>query len=474
MGYPRAKYNKIILLVIIISSIIILTAQSRLSGIKIINTGTTTELSQYGITWIFKNPVTFGTYVNGDYWVIGPVEIVEITPASTDIAGRIKNGSMINPDPTMGNVQGFDSSARDIAYLSELNVARPNGNNLSSSNSLIVPAGSSLISSISYPVEGNRPQITDAAVLTVVSVAPADGAFRPPYCGRDKEAHYNYSQVDTSLLQRLTPVPGTPTMSEAASFFRRPWIDFVQDWPQRDVHAANNMPSYGRDIASRVGVGALMLHLDFSVSEKKELLVGYLQVGIDLWGIIQAGGIGYLPNGGHASGRKWPILFAGLLLGDSEMQNIGPGDGTGVAYFGEDAQTFYVAQSDIDITNSSLWYIDDRHDDPQPYNSSLLGMPEWSIRAATEPQRGDASWGRMYRVCCTATAWSGFVLAARIMGVVDLWDHDALFDYQDRYMALMNGEPDPFGYTVNSQPTEPFEDFRAWTDFEENMWDAYR
>jgi hypothetical protein len=37
---------------------------------------TTKSPTQYGITWEFANPVTFGQYINGDYWVVGPVELV--------------------------------------------------------------------------------------------------------------------------------------------------------------------------------------------------------------------------------------------------------------------------------------------------------------------------------------------------------------------------------------------------------------
>ena len=46
---------------------------------------------------------------------------------------------------------------------------------------------------------------------------------------------------------------------------------------------------------------------------------------------------------------------------------------------------------------------------------------------------------------------------ARIMGLRQAWQHDALFDYQDRYMA-----------------TEPHEGYRCWDPFTEAMWDAYR
>ena len=38
------------------------------------------EVSQYGITWKFDKPYTVGQFITGDYWVLGPVNIVSVTP----------------------------------------------------------------------------------------------------------------------------------------------------------------------------------------------------------------------------------------------------------------------------------------------------------------------------------------------------------------------------------------------------------
>ncbi len=40
-----------------------------------------TEISQYGITWTFDRPAKTGRFITGDWWVLGPVTIVKITPA---------------------------------------------------------------------------------------------------------------------------------------------------------------------------------------------------------------------------------------------------------------------------------------------------------------------------------------------------------------------------------------------------------
>jgi hypothetical protein len=37
------------------------------------------------------------------------------------------------------------------------------------------------------------------------------------------------------------------------------------------------------------------------------------ELGIDNYGVLKAGGK-WPADGGHMNGRKWPILFAGLLL----------------------------------------------------------------------------------------------------------------------------------------------------------------
>lgn len=458
-----------------------LQAQTSTSGIRIVMTDTTRALSQHGITWTFKDPVRFGTYANGDFWVEGPVDIISIYPPSEKIHGRVKNGSMVNPDPELGPIHGFDSSVDVTTYRQDLNVARPNNKDLSASNPLRLGPGTTLVSSISYDLPANRPQLTDAALLTVVVSAPAEGSFRPPYCGTDKTSEFNFSQLDTSQLLTLAHVEDTPDMATVARQFQRAWIDFIPGWQQRDIHPTNNMPRYGREIAMHVGIGALMLNLDFTLAEKRKLLVGYIQLGIDLWGIVEDGGTeNWAPDGGISSGRKWPILFAGMLLDDDDMRNVGPGDGTGSVYFGEDAQTFYVDQDAIDITNSPQWVVDPRTTDPQPYyfvhsasRNGLPGMPEWGIRHATQPQLDDASWLSAYRNGSTATAWSGYILIAQLMGARGLWNHEPLFEYQNRYMAISAGNPEPNGYPpVNQQPTE-YTVWRTNDDFTENMWDQY-
>jgi hypothetical protein len=444
------------------------------------------QVSQFGITWTFERECTVGRFANGDNWVIGPVTIIGIEPPSTEMNGRTMNGSMVNPSPKLGSTQGYDNSMYgkySPHFDPNLNVARPNNKDLSASNPLIADTGCSLVSTISMSEPGHRPQLKTAAILTVLAEPAPEGSFRPPYCGTDKTIKFNKSQLDYSLLTNLKPVPNTPSLTEVERYFEHPWIDHVPGWIGGFHHPVDNMPHYGREIATQIGIGALMLHLNFTEREKETLLVRFVQLGIDIYGVVQNGGKNNWPgNGGHASGRKWPILFAGLVLNDADMKNIGSksgdylyegDDGTGNSasdyiHFGEDDQTFYVSQIDVNATHLPHWgdatnvpYIGPDKRDPvmRPYEQKDIGLPEWGIRVSSKSNKW---WTTTYRRCCTANSWAGFVLAAHIMGVKDLWNHDSLFDYMDRYMQIESIEGHRMQWT------------RQKSRFVEYMWDYYR
>jgi hypothetical protein len=82
-----------------------------------------------------------------------------------------------------------------------------------------------------------------------------------------------------------------------------------------------------------------MLNCNYTAEEKKPLLINIIQYGIDLWGIARAGYNGWQAHGGHGSGRKWPIIFAGMLLGDTAMAS--PNTTYPDLHFGEDMLTMY-------------------------------------------------------------------------------------------------------------------------------------
>jgi hypothetical protein len=92
------------------------------------------------------------------------------------------------------------------------------------------------------------------------------------------------------------------------------------------------------------------------------------------------------------------------------------------------------------------------------YDAADIGTPEFGFSHVHWPQSDVEGWNaNAYRRCCTANAWLGAVLGARMMGLVDAWNHPALFDYTDRYVQI-----EPVGWT------------RSWAPWVGRMWDQYR
>lgn len=401
------------------------------------------SISRQGFTWTFDGPHLVGQFVNGDWWVVGPVDIVSISPRSQNNAGRVMHGSMVNPDPSVRD-QAYDSTmyAGNAAsfFRSGQNVAL----GVDAAHPLTLAGGSSLVSTESLSAPGVTPQLKRAAVLTVVSSQPPADAFRPPYSGTAKPI-WREGDLDVSKLATLAPQGAAPSFATAADWFDRVWLDHAHGWLGRYLHPEENMPDYGREMSDRVGNAALLLHTDAPLSQKRNLLVRFVQLGIDLYGIAENGGR-WPSDGGHSSGRKFPILFAGELLDDPQFLAA-----TRRAHvrFGEDGQTFYVAETSPGIINFGHG----------GYTAQDVNLPEWGFQHDSNPSRDRRSWtADNYRVCCTANCWLGWVLAARIMNLRSQWDHEALFDYQDRFMGIET----PGTWT------------RSWSPFAESMWDHYR
>lgn len=413
-----------------------------------------TSITQYNVTWTFDKDYPSGQFCNGDYWVVGPLKIVGITtdlhaPGFTPAPGE--DGTMVNPGTT--DKQGYDS--RLESYDASLNAGIIGGKPVSADNPLDINSDSSVVSMVSWlyrsPTDAEpgtpkfnggtkapRPITHSAAVLTVLLKTPPAGSFRPPYAGADKTIKFNVSQLDLSKLKNLKPVGEIPNLAAMEKAVQRPWIDHVNEFLGAMVHPTDNMPQYGRELALALGDTALMLQLDFGQlpgsPTKNKLLTGYVQIGIDFAGIADNGG-GWPANGGHGIGRKLPILIAGVVLNDQHMKDVGKWK----TRFQDDEQTFYVSQADVDMTHSPQWKPDHRNIAKTPYEKSDIGMPEWGIHHAKQPENDDADWDAVYRdvngpVIVTEAA------TIRIMGLETAWNHPAFLDYADRWMKKRGGK----------------------------------
>lgn len=420
-----------------------------------------TSLTQHGITWTFDRDYPSGEYVNGDYWVIGPVKIVSIENSFHKTEAGL-DGSMVNPGTD--SKQGYDKRLSN--YKENLNAA--------SVLPLDLAVNSSLISSVSW-IEGEagcpkidgatktpRPTIRSMAILTCVSNAPPEGTFRPAYCGTDKSPKFNVSRLNRSLLKNFDPPVSAPDVEKMEAQFAGPWVDHVNGWLGGHTHPDIHMKNYGRDLSVDIGQAALMLHLDFDQlpgsPDKDGLLIKFVQLGMDLAGIADAGG-GWPNDGGHGMARKWPILFAGLMLDDVHMKNAGNWE----TDFQEDMVTFYISETEIGITASGSWKPDVRA--PKlPYENAHLGIPEWGIRHGTEPNRDNLHWEATYREI-NNQSYPGWVLAALIMDQREAWNHEALFDYIDRAVAVGHSE---------HKSGSMYDRYVFGTAFIRDMWLAHR
>lgn len=247
---------------------------------------TTNSLIQWGITWQFSNDCTYGTFANGDYWVVAPVVVTNMTP---DWDGT-NNGWEINP--TVQSPQGFYNMP-GFLYDASLRPAFPF--TIDTNASLVKAIGGTNISSISI--------IRTAAVLTVLTSAPPGGGsdvFRPPYVGTNKPL-YLVSNLKSNLLPNsYAPVANTPSFSVVISNFSKclrmdhhPTIPgYFRPFSALDDYQPVNTPALNEAM--------LRLMLNDNYSDKLPALIQFTQQAIDraycLYYGYKQGGTGHNPN----------------------------------------------------------------------------------------------------------------------------------------------------------------------------------
>jgi len=231
------------------------------------------------------------------------------------------------------------------------------------------------------------------------------------------------------------------------------------------------MPQYGREYGRVAGMAALLLCTDLTPEQKEPLLINLVQVGIDLGGMVRAGHPGWTGFGGHGSGRKLPIVFAGLMLGDEQLANISKS--FPAVSFGEDEQTAYgdcwtgakvvfTGHSAIDAATGAG-------------RSRGQGWGPYEHLPPTEWKQGQKT-SESYRRCCTSGAWVQEALALRLLHAEAAWGHDAFLDYMDRWM----GEDDtPFLKKIREATGQDHDhpwsrEGRSWEDFANEMWARHR
>jgi hypothetical protein len=446
------------------------------------------SVSQYGITWHFDQPARVGQFVNGDWYVVGPARVTtidpkplygaEIPPRELDSADkerpeeqRVRNGFMVNP-PALMKVS-YDSAVRnwfDPSLIQKLPVALKPGDSLVSTISM--PKGlilhAPLRNKIERGVEDSSP-IRAAAVLTCVGAPPPPDAFRPAFCDRGQKI-YVARDLKRESLPRAAATPSLPNVDRFIRFTQRPWVGTCFFGFEEPVE---NMPQYGLEYGRVSGISALLLCTDLKPERKEPLLVNFVQIGIDLGGMIRAGHPGWTGFGGHGSGRKLPIVFAGILLGDDELANINKSFPK--ASFGEDEQTAY---GDCWTGAKVVFAGHSGIDAATGRGRDRVRHEPWGPYEHTPPSqwKDGQNTSESYRRCCTSVGWVAQALAVRLLRAENFWQHDPFLDYVDRWMY----EDDSEFVKIIKASTGRDHDHdwsrqgQCWEPFVNEMWSKYR
>jgi hypothetical protein len=241
------------------------------------------SVSEYGITWTFEKPARAGQFINGDWYVVGPVTVVKMDPAprygnevaddeldgreKVPVDQRCRNGSMLNM-PARQEV-AWDSGVLNYyhpEHRARLPIAMNPGDSLASSISLRQGE------KVTYPYhpgtvrgEGDNSPVKTVAVLTCVASPLPPDALRPGYCGHDPRI-YLARDLKRNLLPLFTQPAGAPDPAKFAENVQRPWCDagfFSFDVPQ------DSMPNYAQAYAQCVADAVLLACCEGTKPEDK-------------------------------------------------------------------------------------------------------------------------------------------------------------------------------------------------------------
>jgi len=298
--------------------------------------GRSHSVSRHGIVWTFASEVEPGAFANGDPYVVGPVQLLAVEPEWDGV----HHGAMVNP--VHGERQGYDGRfSFDPALRAEIPRILAPGDSLVSVEGWHDgdPEAPSSENTLGVP----RPALRTAAVLTVLDGPVAPDSFRPPYGGAAKPL-FAVSTLQVGLLPELPLPADAPEVADVVPGLERLWLDHLRRFPGRYLHPSENMWDYDRDIATEYNEAALLALCALPAAEREALLVALVQIGIDMHAILVSGATYGDGGGGFGSGRKWPVLFAGILLDDPAMRDIG--SDYGAVHALEDCQTFFLGAAE--------------------------------------------------------------------------------------------------------------------------------
>lgn len=265
-----------------------------------VRAATTNLIAQFGVTWEFSSAHEYGTFANGDFWVVGPVTVTNMTPAWSGT----NHGWEINP--TWQSGQGFFTN---FFYDPALRPAMP-----------FSVTNSSLVKTIGGVTAQSASMIHTAAVLTVVTgIPPTSGAtvFRPPYVGTNKP-FYLTTSLQSNLLPSYASVASAPTLASVVSNFSKCLRMDHTSGDARVCRPAGAMKDYQPENTAELNESMLRLMLNDSYADKLPALIQFTQHAIDHAHAVY---LGYRnPPSGHNPNHRVIAAWGAVMLDITEIK----------------------------------------------------------------------------------------------------------------------------------------------------------
>jgi hypothetical protein len=220
---------------------------------------------------------------------------------------------------------------------------------------------------------------------------------------------------------------------------------------------------------------------DDPVNAKLAALNNYVQAGVDWYGIVKGGGR-YSADGGHMLGRKLPIAFTGVMLGDADIKAVAASGA-----FSEDSHLYLSAQAGEKGRNGQA---------RQYFNNTAQGgmvlfgkvCPAGMYEAEQNGKGGARDCrdplglidggeipGDVYQACCTSIPYRNTSLAVRLMpDLRTTWDNEVFHMYADRWAN--HGawtKPDTKSRYIELHGSSKNAGFYG-SKFQAGMWAAYK
>jgi hypothetical protein len=403
-------------------------------------TATASSVTQDGITWNFSTAKTVGQFVNGEYWVVGPVTITSITPSFNTTTKA--NGWQVNP-PLVGNAEPADMRIGGQSFDGDGEAYHPE---MMPSFPYTATAGQSIVKAVSLPKPNSecgpttRSCLSTAAVLTVLDKVPDNNGatvFRPPYVGTDKPL-FSTTAVDTMMTQlpRLASTSqidfALPTMSNALNTIKRVNIGIhvsstVEFFPETNVNMVRPYaPGVANDYADSI-LRALIVKPGDSETVRRQIVVAAVQRGIDTWG-ARAMGMQWYADGGTVYGMRLPTVFAAHMLNNQTMKDTI--NGSGRNYFAETGSVWPNAKSG----GQPVW--GQNRGDESEYWDHVANPQNETTKDPYGYIDGAGLPANSYQTCCnTPTLKANSLVVHLVPGMVSTWNDPLTLNYVERYVT---------------------------------------